>query len=427
MELFLNGENYQFRERLRDSKEAEPANWSFPDVPLTPENLVGAYEHVGIFSRSADSEPPARWWHHSVGRSAYVMHKHLTDVNLVYLPPYMSVLHPRWDRRHLIDLFYRAAEENYRVVKQEEVDGRLLTVVDSLVDSANEPRHLLRGWLDLARGAVPVKIFATQVLPTATIDTFDQWERETFERAHASTLATEEIRELPNGGFYPVRTRREDRAVPLDAAKTKPDGVEGDKRPRPTAIVEHRYTWDCPLVEIKTDWAPKFFVLRFPEGQKIFDHDARKSGGAPVQIPVAHADDAEIKPAEKEGGKSDKDALQGNWQLQSIAIQGKVFKREDKLVLWQEAFDTDFVVQGDRLGQAESKTEFVLDDSRSPKQITIVNEKEMLSFLGIYELDGDTLKACFDGRGTEGRRPETFAAKGPTIVTITLKKKVDGK
>jgi uncharacterized protein (TIGR03067 family) len=122
--------------------------------------------------------------------------------------------------------------------------------------------------------------------------------------------------------------------------------------------------------------------------------------------------------------KGDKGKLQGKWQIASVAVDDKVIKREDVPKQWKGTFEKDLFVEGDRFGQVGySKARFELDGTRAPKQITVRDDAGKLTFRGIYSLDGDTLKVCMNGDGSDVRRPEEFATKkGTPLLLIVLKK-----
>lgn len=131
----------------------------------------------------------------------------------------------------------------------------------------------------------------------------------------------------------------------------------------------------------------------------------------------------------KDAPKGDKEKLQGKWQIMSIATEDKVVKREDKLAAWKGTFEKDLFVEGDRFGQVGySNAKIKLDDTREPKQITIQDDDGKLTFRGIYVLDGDTLKVCMNGDGSDVRRPEEFVTKkGTPLILVTLKRRPAGK
>jgi uncharacterized protein (TIGR03067 family) len=127
----------------------------------------------------------------------------------------------------------------------------------------------------------------------------------------------------------------------------------------------------------------------------------------------------------KDAVKGDKEKLQGKWQIMSIASEEKVVKREDKVGAWKDTFDKDLFVEWDRLGQVRhNNAKIRLDDSRDPKQITNEDESGKLTYRGIYALDGDTLKICMNGDGSDVRRPEEFVTKkGTPLILVTLKQR----
>lgn len=278
MEFYLNGDDYQYRTPKDTARSEEVAkSWSFPESPITADALLTTYRDMTIFSRSAQSTPPSRWWHFSVGRYAYVMQKHLTDVMSIDLPPYLGAI-PReeYDRLPYNEFFTQPADK-YRVIRQEELNDRLLTVVDVDIPSARDPEstHTFRAWLDLSRGAVPIQMYVDRHSQGPIAGRFDRY------RPY-NVLVTNEVTNLPNGAFYPSRVLLEEWQDDPDAprlTKEQRDEVKAGTRTIPAAVFR-RYRWDCALVEIKTDFADDFFNLPFPDGQKLYDHDTRKAVGA---------------------------------------------------------------------------------------------------------------------------------------------------
>lgn len=287
LEWFADGDDYQCRQPLLSTPTEELAAWSFPAAPLTAATLKTDYRDVSIFSRSPQTKPEARWWHRSAERHAYVMRKHLTDVNSVRLPPFTHAARARWDMRHPIDAFFSRPADEYRIVREEVLDGRKTVVVETSVpiDPQSTTRLAYRAWLDLQRGAIPLKMYQRQNSgDAAPIDQFDLWQP-------TEIVTTQQIRELPGGAFYPVKTVSE--TLQLDPDAPEPTAAEwlevkAGKRKLPQ-VVERRNTWDCTLVELKSHFDDGFFVVPFPSGQKLFDHDAGKIIGAldpkpPVQV-----------------------------------------------------------------------------------------------------------------------------------------------
>lgn len=130
-----------------------------------------------------------------------------------------------------------------------------------------------------------------------------------------------------------------------------------------------------------------------------------------------------------EKSATDQDKLQGKWEIVSFAVEDTVVKKEDKSAAWKGTFEKDLFVEKDRFGQVgASNAKLTLDDTRVPKQITVQDDDGKLTFRGIYALDGDTLKVCMNGDGTDVRRPEAFVTKkGTPLILVTLKKRPAGK
>ncbi len=120
----------------------------------------------------------------------------------------------------------------------------------------------------------------------------------------------------------------------------------------------------------------------------------------------------------------DKGKLQGKWQIVSVAYEDKVIKRDGVPNAWKGTFEKDLFVEGNRFGQVgHSNAGLELDETRVPKKITVRDDGGKLTFRGIYALDGDTLKVCMNGDGSDVRRPEEFVTrKGTSLVLIVLKR-----
>ena len=147
------------------------------------------------------------------------------------------------------------------------------------------------------------------------------------------------------------------------------------------------------------------------------------------QPPVPEKQDGNAKVSTGQQSPSDKDKLQGNWQIMSIALEDKVLKREDKLGEWKDTFGKEMFFKDDRHGQVGySTSKFKLDDTRDPKQITVYAYDGKQTYRGIYTLDGDTLKMCMNGDGTSVCRPEEFVTrKGSTVMITTFKRVAEKK
>jgi uncharacterized protein (TIGR03067 family) len=103
--------------------------------------------------------------------------------------------------------------------------------------------------------------------------------------------------------------------------------------------------------------------------------------------------------------------LQGTWALASLEVGGKAVPAE-KL---KEAAVKIIIDQGKTTileGDKRQELSLTIDPSKSPKQIdaqgTGPGGREEQG-LGIYQLDGDTLRVCYDPK--EKQRPTQFKSK----------------
>jgi uncharacterized protein (TIGR03067 family) len=127
----------------------------------------------------------------------------------------------------------------------------------------------------------------------------------------------------------------------------------------------------------------------------------------------------------KDDKKKDEEAILGKWQLQkmdsgdpkdpplpaeALAKMTLTFKKDGKVA------NTDF--QG-----KEHDGEYKLDTAAKPKTIDLGKDKDFS--LGVYELDGDTLKVCLLYGGKT--RPTEFKADGKGTVVTIFKRVTDEK
>ena len=116
------------------------------------------------------------------------------------------------------------------------------------------------------------------------------------------------------------------------------------------------------------------------------------------------------------GVKDDHEALEGSWNVVSAEEGGKA---PDKT--WKKS---GLIIQGDNfmLVDADSRLSLKqkIDPTKSPKQMDL--EGQGFKWTGIYELNGDDLKLCFDETGKE--RPADFkTAAGDNRLLMVLKRK----
>jgi uncharacterized protein (TIGR03067 family) len=134
--------------------------------------------------------------------------------------------------------------------------------------------------------------------------------------------------------------------------------------------------------------------------------------------------------AAEDAVKKDKEKLTGTWQVVAVEANGQKFPAE-------ATRDFRFIFTADsatrqRGGTSESGAGYRLDPSRSPKWIDMTGEKDGKAHAvpGLYALDGDTLKLCFqtdykkDGQPADALKRPTKLDGGPGSeqVLMTLKR-----
>ena len=124
--------------------------------------------------------------------------------------------------------------------------------------------------------------------------------------------------------------------------------------------------------------------------------------------------------------KKDADVFKGTWAMTGQAAGGKSLD-EGALQDFRVKFDGKFYVQS----QGERSLEegrYEIDPEKMPKTIDFAIEKGPdtgKKQLGIYELDGETLKFCVSVAGSN-ERPKALEAKaGTTVMLFTFKKMKD--
>ncbi len=119
----------------------------------------------------------------------------------------------------------------------------------------------------------------------------------------------------------------------------------------------------------------------------------------------------------------DSKKLQGEWVVVSAEFAGQ----KDELPLVR---GVKLSIEGDRItfdtGRAEWTEQFRLDPAKTPKAIDLLTpgpNKAALTIrrVGIYQIDGDTLKLCWYQTGNV--RPTEFATKKDTDLQLLLFKR----
>lgn len=146
--------------------------------------------------------------------------------------------------------------------------------------------------------------------------------------------------------------------------------------------------------------------------------------GQPASSMALLAAQNQEKPTEKKAPKTDKELLQGTWEITELAVQGKELEK----VPDETRNELRAVFDGDNLTWRGSKLTFSIDPSKKPKQMDWnppKDEQEEKS-LCIYELDGDKLKVCIanpgDNRPTEFKSVDGPQATGGKVLVFVFKR-----
>jgi uncharacterized protein (TIGR03067 family) len=122
--------------------------------------------------------------------------------------------------------------------------------------------------------------------------------------------------------------------------------------------------------------------------------------------------------------KKEKEKLQGTWKAVTVEQNGESKEdAEDHRLIF--AGDEFTIKRGD---QAILKGKFKIDPSKNPKEIDMditEAQKEQLkdkTAVGIYSLDGDTLKWCVTEPGCADRPKEFSGTAGSKQLMVTLKR-----
>src|SRR5262245_51814110 len=115
--------------------------------------------------------------------------------------------------------------------------------------------------------------------------------------------------------------------------------------------------------------------------------------------------------------------FQGAWTIESSETGGKAIPAGDLkgLIVIFEG-DKHTVKMGDKVIQVGTQK---IDPSKSPKAIDVTmteGPNKGAVMLGIYEIDGDTLKACFDPEGK--KRPTEFKSNSGSQNFVNVHKRV---
>src|SRR5690349_17242013 len=106
------------------------------------------------------------------------------------------------------------------------------------------------------------------------------------------------------------------------------------------------------------------------------------------------------KPAD--ANKKDLEAMQGDWGAASQVSDGQKLGDDEAQILFRTVKDDTYTVLA--FDKPLGKGTFTIDATKKPKTIDArpaSAAKGAPPLLGIYEIDGDTFRACFAGPGKE--------------------------
>lgn len=277
IEVFTSGSNYQ----VRTPWESTDEYWKFPQSELTSASLVSDYDKMHIFSRTGNLDSTGRvWqglWSDGSPKPVQLLKGHFDEFSNQRLPPYALGAHCPCKTRHPIDEFFKDPEQEYHLVREETVGDRQVVVLDALVPHDHKSSKLneqgkvvsfqgfdfYRGWLDLSRGGVIVKLqwwYGSEGM--------DREKRATT--TPKGTVVSSKIRRLESGAYFPTVT----------VVETYGADFSTDQEAPASYSVHQRRTYDCTLVESPIDLPADFFQPKYPIGQTYYDVETKNIVGA---------------------------------------------------------------------------------------------------------------------------------------------------
>lgn len=135
--------------------------------------------------------------------------------------------------------------------------------------------------------------------------------------------------------------------------------------------------------------------------------------------------------ADDEALKAGLKALEGKWEVTACQKDGEDLDIILKLGIKFEFKDTNLEVTGSDPNFTAQKRFIKLDVSTTPKLMDVAEKEEEIKdgsklLEGLYSVDGETLKWCFQMDGDQpakGKRPGALESKaGSGVLLLTLKK-----
>ncbi len=126
-------------------------------------------------------------------------------------------------------------------------------------------------------------------------------------------------------------------------------------------------------------------------------------------------------PVPKEKAKvKDEDAILGTWKVETFDLGGAAGGPPPGEITKLRLTFKDGKVAASRGDGMQDEIDYKLDATTTPKSLDMIEKTSTM--LGIYELDGDTLKICVSEGGQKGVRPTEMKTDGKNIAVITLKR-----
>jgi uncharacterized protein (TIGR03067 family) len=125
--------------------------------------------------------------------------------------------------------------------------------------------------------------------------------------------------------------------------------------------------------------------------------------------------------AGQNGGAKNGDKHEGTWLAQAAELGGQKFPDDVRKAIKLVIKDDKYTVT---VGKETDEGTVKLNAAAKPKEMDITGTKgpnKGKTFLAIYELDGDTLRVCYDLSGKN--RPTEFKTKeGSPLFLVTYKR-----
>ena len=128
-------------------------------------------------------------------------------------------------------------------------------------------------------------------------------------------------------------------------------------------------------------------------------------------------------PIPKAKPPKDEDAIQGVWQVEKFDSDGAPVPSPAEAAQMKVTFKEGKITMTHG-GMAVIEGTFKLDPTAKVKEIDLTQNNRVT--LGIYELDGDTLKLCLAEK-QGAARPTEMKPEGKQVVVATLKRVKDAK